>query len=727
LLQVFKPFFCSIRGRLALLVIALVAPALLLVSALIVQAYRSERAAVSSKLLSTARAVAGVVDREMRAAESVLITLAATNALLQDDLPTVDAVARRALEGSGRWLAIGDESHRQILNTRVPFGTSLPDIIYEADHAWAMDERRTYISNLVDGRVAREPVLHVSRAIVRGERLRYTLHLVTRPETFAQAMDVTRYAPGSLISVVDRRGRIVARSRDPQRFVGQYASARMARMITEQDEGVQDTTTLDGVQALTAFHRAPVSGWVAVVSTPRAELFSSSRQLLGLGLGLAAVLVLCAGTFAIWIIRGLTRSVGALAADTDAVARGIPASFRPSGLAEIDVVAESVGKTARHLREASDELEAALAHERSATAEAKAAMARLNFSLSSLALGEWEWIAATDEMRISARTAEIYELDASRLYTREEARAALHPDDRERAREAARVAAETGTDYAIEYRVQNPAFGERWVAAAGHPVRDERGKLVAMIGVVQDITDRKTAELVLRTQNEVLEQRVAERTASLREKIGELEAFSYSVSHDMRAPLRSMHGYAELLLNEASEGLSAPHRHFLSRISVNAARLDLLVRDVLAYSRVTQEEIELRVIDLATFLPALVQQMPEHALPDVAIHLDAPLPRVRAHEAYLSQIFTNIIGNAVKFTSTERRPEIRVAVTQRDGLARITVADNGIGIAPEHFERVFQIFGRVHPDQAYPGTGIGLAIVKKAVHRMGGEIGKSRR
>jgi signal transduction histidine kinase len=240
---------------------------------------------------------------------------------------------------------------------------------------------------------------------------------------------------------------------------------------------------------------------------------------------------------------------------------------------------------------------------------------------------------------------------------------------------------------------------------------------------VQDITDRKNAEMVLRTQNEVLEQRVAERTSKLRETIGELEAFSYSISHDMRAPLRSMQGYAELLLSEHAASLDEAGRRYLARIAANAERLDLLVRDVLTYSKVAKEEIELRPVDLDRFVPALVQQMPEHQKPGVTIEVRHPLPTVRGHEAYLSQIFTNLVGNAVKFVAPGVPPHVAIQAQAQGNVVRISIRDNGIGIAPEHFDRIFQIFGRVHADKEFEGTGIGLAIVKKAVQRMGGEIG----
>jgi PAS domain S-box-containing protein len=356
-------------------------------------------------------------------------------------------------------------------------------------------------------------------------------------------------------------------------------------------------------------------------------------------------------------------------------------------------------------------------------------LGRLNFSLSALELGDWIWDAATDEMRISERAAEIYGLDPTARRTREQMREAIHPEDRNRAREAAKEAEQTGVDYDLEYRVLHPTRGERWVAAKGRPQLDENRKVIGMMGVVQDITERKRVELALRdsrakleTHAQMLEQHVAERTAKLRETIGELEAFSYSVSHDMRTPLRAMHGYAERLLKVYRDQLDDEAVHHLERIAKNAERLELLVRDVLAYSKVSKSDIELAPVALDRFLDGLMPSQPDLQRENVTITLQRPLPTVLAHEAYLSQVFTNLFGNAVKFAAEGRKPTIDVRAKVIDGVATISVCDNGIGIAAEHFERIFQIFGRVYADKKYEGTGIGLSIAKKAVQRMGGQI-----
>lgn len=269
--------------------------------------------------------------------------------------------------------------------------------------------------------------------------------------------------------------------------------------------------------------------------------------------------------------------------------------------------------------------------------------------------------------------------------------------------------------------------GTRWIHAIYTPDRDPSGNVAGVVVMVHDITDRKRAERELQEAQaelarhaEELERTVAERTAQLRETIADLETFSYSVSHDMRAPLRSINGYAEILLNDP--GISAQHKQFLHRISRSATRMDRLIQDMLAYSRMAKTQLELRPVDLETLVRDVIQQYPQFQSPMSKIEVRGPLGSVLAHEAAMTQVISNLLGNAVKFVEPGALPQIRIWSEHTAPFIKLCIQDNGIGIDPKDQHRIFGIFERLHSERDYEGTGIGLSIVKKAVERMGGTV-----
>lgn len=225
-----------------------------------------------------------------------------------------------------------------------------------------------------------------------------------------------------------------------------------------------------------------------------------------------------------------------------------------------------------------------------------------------------------------------------------------------------------------------------------------------------------------------LEDQVRARTAELQERNDELEAFGYSISHDLRAPLRAMQGFSQALLEDCGDRLDAMGREYAERIVAGARRMDELIRDLLAYSRVSRAELQLVRVPLSPVAQrALAELSGALRARNATVHVDEPLPVVLGHPATLSQVLMNLLGNGLKFVPPERIPELRVGAEQRDSIVRVWVEDNGIGIAPEHQARIFRVFERLHSTDDYPGTGIGLAIVRKAVERMGGQVGVESR
>jgi signal transduction histidine kinase len=223
--------------------------------------------------------------------------------------------------------------------------------------------------------------------------------------------------------------------------------------------------------------------------------------------------------------------------------------------------------------------------------------------------------------------------------------------------------------------------------------------------------------------NRSLEQRVQERTASLQQMVNQMEEFSYSVSHDLRSPVRAMHGYAQAALEDYGERLDNRGRDYLERIIRGSSRMQRLIHDVLTYSRLARSEIEIRSVSLSKLLPEVIQQYAELQPPRAEVIIRDPLLAVMGHEPSLTQAISNLLSNAVKFVSLGTTPRVVVRTEPRADKVRVWIEDNGIGIKPEHQSRLFGMFERVHQDKRYEGTGIGLAIVRKALEKMGGRIG----
>jgi PAS domain S-box-containing protein len=328
------------------------------------------------------------------------------------------------------------------------------------------------------------------------------------------------------------------------------------------------------------------------------------------------------------------------------------------------------------------------------------------------------------------RFAEYFGLDQAqaRHWAWKHRQRAYHPDDLNRAIEMWGTWLDRGRPFEVEYRLRRHDGVYRWHLTRALPVRDKSGRIEQWVATSTDITEQKqAAEEVVRARdalanaNADLEQRIAERTARLRETVAELEHFSYTLTHDLRAPLRAMHGFGELLSRHYAERLDAPGRDYLRRIVQAAGRMDLLITDALNYSKVLQSEFPLEPVDPAALLRGMIDSYPEFQRPHAEITVDGVLPLVEANRAGLTQCFSNLLSNAVKFVTPGTQPRIRVSAEERGNRVRLWFEDNGVGIPPEQQQRIFGMFQRL--SAAYPGTGVGLALVLKVVERMRGEVG----
>jgi PAS domain S-box-containing protein len=281
----------------------------------------------------------------------------------------------------------------------------------------------------------------------------------------------------------------------------------------------------------------------------------------------------------------------------------------------------------------------------------------------------------------------------------------LHPDDLPRAREAWYTAVHSGEAYNIEFRFWDRQENRwRWFVARAVPIRDAAGNIVRWFGTYTDIDEQKRVQDELRRVNEDLEQ------------------FAFSASHDLQEPLRTIKIYSELLTRRHAAKLDGDALKFLHFLRKGATRMETLVRDLLTYTQVTRFDAHVGVADANEALKAALENLSGAIADTGAEIIIGPLPSVGANNTHLEQLFQNLIGNAIKYRSPERRPSVKIAAELQDGQWLFSVRDNGIGIESAYKENIFGLFKRLHNSDEYSGSGIGLAICQRLVDRYHGRI-----
>ncbi len=342
-------------------------------------------------------------------------------------------------------------------------------------------------------------------------------------------------------------------------------------------------------------------------------------------------------------------------------------------------------------------------------------------------VGGWEVDLVNETHFLSDINKEIHEVEPDFIPDMATAINFYTPEFRPVISKCVEDAIEKGESFDLELQILTAKHNKLWVRAVGEPI-EENGKVVKLIGVFQDINSAKLLSLELEKHRKNLEKLVEERTASLNNAVEnlkrsnlELENFAYVASHDLQEPLRMVASYTQLLEKRYKDQLDQDAKDFINYAVDGANRMQILINDLLDYSRVTTRGKSLVKIDLTSVLGQAIANLKQKIQETGTLIVNDDLPYVYGDENQLVRVFQNLIDNGIKFSDKEN-PRISIVSKVKDDKVQVSIKDNGIGIDKIYSERIFTMFQRLHNKKDYPGTGIGLAICKRTIERHGGKI-----
>ena len=355
----------------------------------------------------------------------------------------------------------------------------------------------------------------------------------------------------------------------------------------------------------------------------------------------------------------------------------------------------------------------------------------LNLTGSIAKVGGWEFDVKAGKVTWTDEVARIHDLTPSDPVSIEFGLDFYHGENRVRIEQAVNEAVQKGIPYDLQLEIVSAKGVVKNVRATGFPEYSD-GKVDKVRGIFQDITELKKAEAEVKALNESLEQRVRDRTEELQIANQELEAFTYSVSHDLRAPLRAVDGFSQIIVSDYSEGTSPDVLRYLALIRKNTKNMGHLVDDLLAFSRLGKQSINKSTINLTRLVKDVVAGIKSQESGRKIKFSIEKIPTCEADETLLKQVYVNLISNAVKFSRAKAPAVIEVGICSAqprmsDGsFGKETrcyfVKDNGVGFDMRYYDKLFGVFQRLHSTEEYEGTGVGLAIVQRVIEKHGGTI-----
>lgn len=438
-------------------------------------------------------------------------------------------------------------------------------------------------------------------------------------------------------------------------------------------------------------------------------------ELKGIFLAFAAFIVSCGAVHAISVINvwhpfynlsGVLKIIMAAVSLATVVLMYLkmPLALKIPSPADLQKVNEQLRVEIEEKNQLQDQLE-------QQTKELQKAVKLLNDTQKAANIGSWRVDLEGQEVLWSDQTYRIYNMDTKDEISLDAAIRQFKPEHREEIHETLKIAEDEQRSWDKEWQLTGSEGMDKWVRSIGYPVVEE-GEVVAIEGLLMDVDEQRRASDGLK-----------KRTEELEESNQELESFSYSISHDLRAPLRSINGYSQILKEDYEEKLDEEGVRILNVISESARKMGELIDDILAFSRLGRKEIVKKELDMEMLAASVSNDIKSSYGVSNEIEINiTDLPPAYGDISLVNQVLQNLIENAVKYSSDEDKISVEIgAVNEPDGQLYY-ISDNGVGFNMKYHDKIFGVFQRLHTDSDFKGTGVGLAIVKRIIQKHGGRI-----
>jgi PAS domain S-box-containing protein len=670
-------------------------PAFLMATLVLFYNYRQQQDQLVTDSVASARTLSRLVERELATAQVSLRVLAVSPSLQTRDYAAFQRQAQEVLKrGFINNVALIDPGGQQLMNTAVPYGGALPKTGIMAQVQRVVQTGQPEVSGLITGAALKRQLVSVTVPVFAGETVIYVLSGVILPAHFANLLDSYGLPPDRITVIFDQADKVVARSLDPETFIGKNVAAGLSERLKQVKEGAFELTTLEGVPVLSAFSRSPATGWGVAIGIPLGSLTQDLRQAMALLLAVMLLLMGLGVWGSRWMGGHIARAVRALQAPARDLGRGEQVEVASLGIQEANEVGEELTRAS-----------ALLQSTRSSLADNEA-------RLRSIVESAMDAIIAVDARQVIL----MFNAAAETMFGCPAGQAIGTPLNRFIPKRFHAHNAEVFQRQALRERLDQPgAFegvtnvtvglrssGEEFPAEVSFSMVRKSGHLLHTL-IIRDVTSRVRAYKALERSNLDLQQ------------------FAYVASHDLKTPLRSIGGFVQLLERNHADKLDDKALSLIHRTTAAVKRLEQLTEDLLSYARMETdarqfEEVDMEEVagDVVHLLDATLQA----AGAAVTVH---PLPQVRGDRTQLAQLLMNLVGNGIKYCR-DPAPRVEVSAVRGEREWVFSVSDNGIGIDARHHEKVFEVFKRLHTQAEYPGTGIGLAICRRVVESHGGKI-----